>query len=324
MPKELTHFKIAQRTAEKLADTRFSSCLQNRPHALLLGSVLHDVTFYGVTPGCRHVRGLGDILHGAGYRDTFDPIRLQAIHAQKAKNKDLPIALLVGMISHLYADAVFHPMVWHLTGDYFAQGRQPRSEAQQRHRTLESLMDMVACPEMLGHPNYSLRLLLRRCKSLYTEGLPTGELAAIIGIQHKVLIDEMTKSWNLFALMQSMYSVRIIAGGIHACSPYLPNSIAEVAALFYAPQLMQQADILSGNVNFLHPLTGETHATTLEKMMEKAAGEAASLCRKLESSIFDGKAIDISGNGPSMDAGLSGQPAPSTAHFAVPPQPYLK
>ena len=162
MPKELIHFKTAQRTAALLEKTKFAPCLHAHPQGLLLGSVFHDALFYGITPSARPLERLTHRLHGADGQDTFTLLRLQTQHAAEAKDRKLPAAMLVGMVSHIFADVVMHPMVWHFSGDYYATDLNERSRARQRHRALESLMDMVACPEMIRQPNYLIRQMLKQ------------------------------------------------------------------------------------------------------------------------------------------------------------------
>jgi len=323
MPKELIHFKIAERTADMLKDTRFAPCLNTHPQALLLGSVFHDALFYGVTPSARPLEKLTHKLHGADGQDTFTLLRLQAEHAAAAKERGLPTALLVGMTSHVFGDAVMHPMIWHFSGDYYATNQDDKSHARQRHRALESLMDMVACPEMLGRSRYSLRLMLKHLKGEFAEGIPLEELAELAGIRQETAIKGIDSAWRVFATLQSLYPIKPLARSLFAMLPHLPGWAAEIAALFYAPQLKLQTDALAGDILFRHPVTGEQKTATLASLIESAALQANELCRFLEADIFDGSTIDLPKVGPSMDAGLSGVPTQHMRHYASPPFPKL-
>jgi len=324
MPKELTHFKIAERTATRLGDTRFSAALSRCPQGLLLGSILPDVAFYGVLPKCRPIRSLGNTIHGSDSNDTLALVRAQAHHAQAMADKELPSALLVGLISHILADAVFHPMVWYFTGDYHASDKALASKAQQRHRAFESLMDMALCPEMIGQKRYSMREHLRQCPDLFATGIPTRALATMTGTASQQMTDSLRTAWKTFAIMQQASAIRPLSTALFALLPILPDSIREIATLFYAPQLMRQSSIVTGQLSFLHPKTGKKNCMTAEEMMNEAADRASSLCRRLESAIFDGEPVTLPETGPSMDADFSGNPAPPNAYFADPPLPLLK
>lgn len=324
MPKDLIHFKIAQRTARRLADTPYYPCIEQEVDGLLLGSVFHDALFYAVTPQGRPLEALAHNFHGAKGQDTFKLIRLQAAHARSAADKSLPIALLVGQISHLYADMVMHPLVWHLTGNYYDDDPKSKSKARQRHRALESLLDMVACPEMLGNARYRLHTILRRCPDMLNQGVPISRIGDLAFMQPDVTRTEFAKAWNSFATLQRMYSITPLARTLFAIRRVVPRQIAEIIMLFYAPQLMKQAEEVQGEIQFIHPVTGRELNNSLDELMEAAATKAATLCRQLEPAIFGEAPLLLPGPGPSMDAGLSGVPSKGMHAFVATPFPDLE
>ncbi|MBG0790753.1 MAG: zinc dependent phospholipase C family protein [Desulfovibrionaceae bacterium] len=324
MPKDLIHFKVAMMTSKRLAKTRFGTCLDRERPGLLLGAVFHDGLFYAVTGASRPLAPLAHRLHGAHGEDTYDLIRLQAAHAARAERRDLAAALLAGMASHLFTDAVMHPLVWHLSGHYYSDSPDKKTLARQQHRALEALMDMVACPEMLGRPLFSLRRLLRSVGPALFEALPVDGLAKMTRIAPGRVQAGLRSALRVHAGFQAAYSVTPAARLLFALMPVLPSRAREIAALFYAPQLMTQAAALEGVIDYRHPVTGEAASASLRDMMELAADKAAELCRRLESGVFQGAMQpDLPENGPSLDAGLSGVRAGSMRHFADRPFPAL-
>lgn len=322
MPKELIHFEIAERTARLLADTPFASSLAQNSDGMLLGSVFHDVLFYAVTPNALPLEKLAHRLHGSEDQDTFTLIRLQARQAASTPDS-LPAAILVGMVSHLFADAVMHPLVWHLTGDYYDNNPVSKSLARQRHRALESMMDMAACPEKIGRARYRLHTLLRRCPSMLTEGLPVAAIGDLAFMQPGATQKHLTTAWRIFATLQWTYSISPLARSLYALRPLLPRAVAEVAMLYYAPQFLRQADRLQGPIAYRHPVTGESQTATLDELMDEAANQAASFCRAIAPAVFDGKPIDLPKPGPSMESGLDEGRTDAMRHFADPPFPDL-
>lgn len=214
-------------------------------------------------------------------------------------------------------------MVWHFTGDYYATDRNEKFRARQRHRALESLMDMVACPEMIKQSRYSIRLMLKQIKGEIETGIPLKNLAELAEISQNTARTGLRSAWRIFAGLQSLYPIKPLARGLFAMLPWLPRQAAEIATLFYAPQLMRQADTLTNNIRFKHPVTGENETTTLEKLIDTAAIRASELCISLAPSAFDGAPIDLPHHGPSMDAGLSGVPTRQMHHYATTPFPKL-
>lgn len=323
MPKELIHFKIAEMTAARLAGTRFAPCLESRHQGLLLGAVLHDVFFYAALPRALPMAKVGHRIHGAGGEDTYALLRLQARQAAAGPDRDLAAALLVGLASHLEADTVMHPMVWHLTGDYYAPTPGEKSLARQRHRALETLMDMVACPEMLGRPPYLVRTQVQGLGAALYESLPLDGLARMADIPRARAETALGSALGLFARLQGLFPRRGLARTLHAVTPWLPNTAREIAALFYAPQWLDQAGLVDGAIRWVDPLSGEPQEATLARLMEHGAERAAALCRRLEPMVFDGAPDPLDGPGPSLDAGEPGAPTSAMRHIAPRPIPKL-
>lgn len=323
MPKDLIHFTIAERTASRLTDSRFAPFLDLDADGLLLGSVFHDVLFYATGDGSRRLTSLADKLHGSDGQDTFTLIRMQVRHAAQAKEPSLPITLLVGMVSHLFADVVMHPMVWHFSGDYYSEDTQTRTMSRQRHRAMESLMDMVACPEKLGRARYNLRILIRRHSARMAQSLPLATLAQTAHMGVDEMHSGLDHAWRTYSTLQMLFPIPLLARSFYALRRYLPKNIAEIAPLFYAPQLLDQAKLLQGDINYTHPVTRENMTATLSDLMDNAASLAERFCRQLEPALFDSQPLKQSQIGPSLDSGIPHTPTSSIVHFADPPFPNL-
>nr|WP_321256365.1 zinc dependent phospholipase C family protein [uncultured Pseudodesulfovibrio sp.] len=323
MPKELIHFKTALRTAEILSGTRFSSSLDTHPHGLLLGAVVHDVLFYGVNKHARPLTQLAHQLHGIDGQDTFTLLKLQAEHAARTPKNELAIALFVGMASHIFADATMHPMVWYLSGDYFDTNPQTKSQTRQRHRALESLMDMVICPEMIGRPLFSIKRLLTRLENDLYNALPMKSLAKLAGTSPEGLCTGLHHAFTVFATLQGLYPNSTLSRTLFSMSPFLPRQAREIITLFYAPQLMIQAERVRGQIEYQHPVTGESLNKSIKTMMEEAAAKTSLLCQSMEKTLFLGKPFRPKDIGPSLDSGEPGLTTRHMQHFANPSFPQL-
>lgn len=321
MPKELIHFTIAEKTAQRLEGSRFARPISNQKEGLLLGSVFHDALFYAVLPGCRPLERLAHKLHGAQGQDTFNLIRFQADHLLSSSNKDLACAILVGLVSHLYADSVMHPFVWHYTGDYYAKNDKMKSLARQRHRALESLMDMVACPEKVRNKKYYLRTLIQQTPDIITNGLPVERLAAELHVPYEEVAKGLEKSWQLYQTLQRLFPIPYLARLLFVLRKVTPAFFTELTMLFYCPQLLDQGDKLKESITFHHPVTFRKVKTTLPKLIDQAAMKAADLCLQIEDDVFAGRAISLPEAGPSMDSGLKKTSTKEMTAFAKTPYP---
>ncbi len=321
MPKELIHFHVAQATAARLADTRFAEAAARHESALLLGSVFHDALFYAVTPGAAPAERLAHMLHGADGQDTFALLGLQAELVRQCPKRGPATAAFVGMASHIMTDAVMHPMVWYFSGNYYGDNPLERTLVRQRHRALESLMDMTLVPEMIDNSRYRLR---HQLASLNEERpWPVQGLAQMAGLDGPRMQRAVSTGWRIFGTLQSLFPIRPLAQSLFALRRILPDSAAEVAALFYAPQLLAQQSPLQGSIAYRHPATGEHHVASLPQMAETAADRAEALCRNFAPHLFDNAPPPSNAAGPSMDAGLADTPASAMRHFANPPYPEI-
>lgn len=321
MPKELIHFKIAEKTADKLQDSRFARPLSNHREGLLLGAVFHDALFYAVLPGCEPLEQFAHRIHGAQGQDTFHLIRMQARHVSQSGNSELACTMLVGIISHLYADTVMHPLVWHYTGDYYAQDTRSRSLARQRHRAFESLMDMVACTDQLGKKEYSLKRLIQGTPDYIQNGLPVKWIAEDLHTSPNDIAKGLAKSWMVFQTLQRLYPIHGLAKILYSLRRSMPMFFAELTMLFYCPQLLSQGDRLKGSIPFRHPVTNQQYSMSLSDLMDQAASKAADLCLSIEEEIFSGRDIHLRNAGPSMDSGLQETPTGQMRFFAKTPFP---
>lgn len=322
MPKELIHFKVAERMAGLLAESRYADCLDAEPAGLLLGAVAHDALFYAVRPKTSPLEGLAHRFHGVFGHDTADLLRLQLEQVARSSAPDLPVALLAGMISHLFVDAAMHPLVWHFSGNYYHADPKEQSLSRQRHRIMENIMDRVTCPEMFGDPRYYLRTLLRRCPDLLN-GLPVDEMAAMAGLGSNETRTQLREAWALFAAMQRACAMLPLGWGLRTVRPMLPDAAREVAALFHAPQHMHQAEFMEDGIGYVHPVTGKPRYDSLDGLAWSAARSAARCCLDLEEAVFNqGEPTPIAAL-PSLETGLPGVPADRMRHFASPPFPEL-
>ncbi|BCS90305.1 zinc dependent phospholipase C family protein [Pseudodesulfovibrio sediminis] len=323
MPKDLIHFKITEMTAAKLADTPYADHLTAHQSGLLLGAVFHDGLFYGRSGPGRSLERLAHQLHGSNGQDTFTLIRLQTEHIAQLAEPGLAISLLVGMVTHIFADVVMHPMVWYLSGNYYADDAAQKSRVRQRHRALESLMDMIMCPEMLGRPTYRVRRLMHSLKPTLFAALPVKGIADMAALSATETRAGLQNAFGWYGRLQTLYSTAWLARSLFTLIPLLPSAVVELVTLFYAPQLLRQAGYFDQPFTYTHPMTGKAQTATLAGMMEEAASRASELCRTLQPALFDNAPLHLPDPGPSLDTAIPGVATHRMSHYADPPFPSL-
>jgi hypothetical protein len=116
MPKELTHWILAEQAMEELAaESRLKEIISSCRNAYLAGAVLPDTLFYlHRGPHSAGALNLANRFHDTG-GNSFDPL-IRAEERYQGKLSDPLLACLLGVISHMKVDICFHPFVYALTG----------------------------------------------------------------------------------------------------------------------------------------------------------------------------------------------------------------
>lgn len=317
MPKEVVHWMVAKRAGELLSGTPFGPALSRCPNGLLLGAVWHDILFYLRGEHPAGLTALPHRLHGSHGEDTFELLRLQAAHLHEKKSQPLPTAVFVGLASHIFADAIIHPLVYHLTGNYYDPDEKRRTGAVRRHRALECLLDMVAAggPEaVLGQ---SLRELVNGLEGPLSLAVAPESLAGLAGCAPRQVQKGVQDALDTYCTMQALGRMPTLARLLRDVSGILPDGLREIAALFYAPQLYEQRAAVEGLVRYQNPVTGEALSATLAGLMEQAAQHTARFCAAQAGAIAANGELAEKGPGPSLDMGLPQTSATQARFFAA-------
>jgi hypothetical protein len=316
MPKEVVHWMVAERAAGLLAGGPYGPALSRCPNGLRLGAVFHDILFYLRGDFPDGLKSLPHRLHGSHGEDSYDLMRLQAAHMHARKGEPLPTAFFVGLASHIFADAAIHPLVYHLTGNYYDADPRRRTGAIRRHRALESLLDMVAAGGPDAVLGRSLKALVAGLEGPLGLACPPEALAQLSGGTAEAAQKALAEALDTYRTMQSLCRVQSLASLLRDVAWLMPDKLREIAALFYAPQLWEQRVAVAGVVAYRNPVSGEAHSASLAELMEQAARRTAEFCTRQAASLSAGRGLADPGPGPSLDMGLAGVSVARAQYFA--------
>lgn len=321
MPKEIVHWMVAERAAELLAGGPFAPALKRCPNGLRLGAVYHDALFYlrgDYADGLKH---LPHRLHGSRGEDSFDLLRLQAMHMAAHRRDPLPTAFFVGLASHIFTDATIHPLVYYLTGNYYDPDERRRTSAVRHHRALESLLDMLAAGGPEAVRGRSLRALVQGLEGGLDMASPAGALARLAGCGVADARRAREEALETFCSMQNLCRMPVLAGILREFSAVMPGALREIAALFYAPQLYDQAGAVSGRLAYRNPASGDGYRGSLAELMELSARRTAFFCAAQARGLAASGGLAEDVPGPTLDMGLPGVPVTRARYFAPVPLP---
>ncbi|MDY7002243.1 MAG: zinc dependent phospholipase C family protein [Thermodesulfobacteriota bacterium] len=312
MPKEITHRLIAGATASLLADTPWKEPLAACPNCLALGSVFHDILFYPAGPSApKGFKNIAAVLHGRDGQDTFAVARRILARVPAEDNPAPLLAFLAGIITHIHADAVFHPLVYYLTGNDQNPDPGKRDKATAGHRCFETLVDLYFCG-LENVKKFSLTPVARNleapAETLFTaayENMPEAKG------RKAELVARTTACLKSFAKLHDIFARQGLASFMYAAYGLMPRKLKKNAALFYAPRLLSFLPRLEREITYQNPVTGEEQRAELTTLFDRAVRMSADFCG-LVSEVLAGRsrAKDLP-KGPSLETGLVGpQPKP--------------
>lgn len=267
MPKELTHWILAERALDCLGSGRLRGVILAHHHCYLGGAVLPD-TLLHLFRGNHAATALklaGRFHDAPG--NSFEPL----IRMEERSPGGLPpatLSCLLGVVTHMLADITFHPLVYALAG----------SNGMGDHYRLETEMDVHFLRSGARPPVRHVAellspgvrpVLLESCALLFD---PDGRLPR----------QTVEQALKLHCRFQGMYdrtfwklAVRLLAG--LAGAPF-----AQQRHLFY-PLGQATGDMFNEKtVEWRHPFSGEQQSSTLEELADRAVGRMVSLFRDIE------------------------------------------
>ena len=320
MPKEITHWLIAAETARLLEGSALGASVSAFPNCFKLGAIFPDVLFFSVWYGsAAPYLDLADEYHGTHGEDTFRLLRGLAEVSRKDPHARQIQAVWAGIVTHLHADIVFHPLVFYLTGNYHDEDPAARTRAVRSHRRFEALMDLRFGERTGGTGHHSLRAVLSGLeipRSRLYERLPKSNNR---GDELPDLAGAMEHSLRLYQLLQVMNKCLFLGGVLHMSDGLLPDGAGEIAATFQAPQMRSLYATLDTEIPYRNPVTGEETASRIDDLFHEAARRSTAFCRTMESAILENTPELITGRGPSLCYGMEGAGAEQGRFFAPVP-----
>ncbi len=309
MPKEITHWLIAEQAVERLsADSLLGTSARSAMNVVRLGAIFHDVLYYLTDIPIRHpARQLPDTLHGVMGSDTYKVIR--ALAQAYYHHRDIPhiLAFLVGVMSHIQADIVFHPMVYYVSGNPF--DRATKSHATRHHRSFESVIDMIVSNGTHTEKKFHLRQFLRSaetdlsilCRALY-QGFTT--------MPEETLARHTMRAYQRLGVIRTLEMSSAMNAFHRAMKSLLPASLREVLCLVYDKVLLasayRQGIHRSAIIDYHHPVDNSTQAQSIESMMEEAIQRTVALCKQVENDLTDFAPVLEYERGASLETGMIG------------------
>ncbi len=191
-------------------------------------------------------------------------------------------------MTHLFADALLHPMIFHLTGPYDHPSFREGTVARQDHRRLETLLDMHFAGGYERVKRCSLATVLGEAEAPLDEIFTNAGTARLEPGRAPGFAEGLASAFRLFAFMQGLFRNPVLGRLSFRLFPIVPSFAREVLALVYAPQLARYEAQISGDIRYRHPCSGIEETGRLDDLFRRAVELSVAFCRGLEP-LLDGE-----------------------------------
>jgi len=318
MPKEITHWLIAEAVSKRLEGTCLEGPLSRNPNLLHIGAIIHDAPYYYLKGDFDSRFGsLPTRLHGT-VDDAVELVErlLRHLLVQAEEDREKLTAFLVGLVTHLFADALMHPLIFYLTGPYDARDARRRNAARQDHRMLESLVDMCIAGGYHAVRGYSLAAYIRNSEMSLLRLHDHLDRSWLGDEDTERFAEGLLFSFKFFSLMQSLYRNRLVGRLAPLLFRIAPPQVREVLALAYSPGLMDQCRKIEGEILYRHPATGEGCKGDIRVLFREAVDRSVDFCLGLEPLLASGSHSPESWRLPPVDPALGIGPDVSLRYYA--------
>jgi len=314
VPKELTHWTLAMEVRNALPSGPLKKCLETHLPLYLFGAVVHDSSYYTIRghpfPSLDHAE---KILNGTAGEDTFDSIR--RLLKDEPRGNPATLALAVGALTHILADASFHPLVYYVSGRRVSGDRDRNRTASIRHHTFETYLDIyVASAQSLPNRGRVRNLL---------KGIPVSRswlvqrISAFYGVQGSAGKTSIRRAIRNHAWIQSLFfrpSIRFLVNALGTL-PIFDRDL--ILSSFYPSPEPVKIPFFEHPIEYRHPVLGNPIQTTIQEMGKQTAARLIELLTPLDELLAAGQAhLFLDGmHGPGLSTGLLGVPYDSMVHF---------
>lgn len=257
MPKEITHFTLAEHVVRDLPGTsEFFQPVQRFPFVFFLGAVCPDSPFYYLAgPQKKQVQALANLFHRPG-KDALVPVLKFLSHHRTPP----ALALAAGAVCHIMSDTTFHPLVY-----YYAGMGGFHAGATARHRYFETAMDVHF--QYLFSGETRVHRIIRQAR-VSTPVLYPLLSSLFLPQRPKALFLKYALQWH--SMFHALFGASVIRKGtikMAGTSRPVPDSSAGLIYPFSKPCALP---FFSGRLTYRHPCSGAFYSTDLLTLIREA------------------------------------------------------
>lgn len=237
MPKEITHFIVADRIYQQMEDCPLKTCLTENISMYYVGAVAPDTAYYLTGSYHDFFQSLASRLHGTNGENTYDPI-YRMFQSYPSTIPRPVFAFLCGVITHIMIDSSFHPLVYYLTGDYYDKNPVKRLDAVANHRRWESGLDIYMSDNFcIQDPGWLKRTLN---SAVINQNQLLDCLCLLYFMDPRAYRPQVKKALTLHAVWMNTAANRPLYSVYRLAGLFSRDRLKPVLALFYPTQINRE------------------------------------------------------------------------------------
>ncbi len=268
MPKELTHWMMAEQALAGLQDTSRLAALIRENRALYLAGAVLPATLLHLHfgPHGPTALALAHRFHDTTGNSYAPLIRIEESYGASGLPADL-LACLLGVLSHMQADIVFHPFVYAHSG----------TKDIGRHYHVETALDCHSSRH--GGPIPTQRLDSLMTPAIRAELVTASAL--LFDPEGQLPRQAMERALTLHCRIQALYDSTFwkLAARLLAC---LPVPLFKHARHLFYPLTRSGDDPGELSGTWRHPVTGEEKTGTPDDLAQEVVQRTVALFRRID------------------------------------------
>jgi hypothetical protein len=304
MPKELLHFTLAGRAFRRLpAESRLKRVIGRYTNAYFAGAVLPDTPYYArLGPDKARMQAVGGRIHDPA--GSADDILTGLVAAADGSPENPHLALALGVVSHIRADAAYHPYVCHLCGHPSIPASAPR------HQTLEAYLDIDALRR------FPAKIPERVARVFHAAGAehfsPAAAATALYSSAGSVPAPVVRRALMLHGFYQALFFAAPVREAYGVWNTATGGGGEAQLTAFY-PHVPSGRPLFSEPIPCRHAVTGEAANFTPAALAEQATADAVRAFSVVEKTGVGG--LIAKGDGPNLLTGFFHTTADAMDHF---------
>lgn len=312
MPKEQTHWILAEKAAQRLPNGSLKTIINKCPNLYYIGAVIPDTPMYALHKTGQYGE-LAETLHGKSGENTFAPLANLAAEYE-GRWTDAMWAFLLGAMAHILADAVYHPWVEYFTGSSTDVPEDKRLLSLARHRALESYLDLY---HMRSFPGYKRKYFFSLLRKKEIQADAFDAMLNTLYFNSNPHDPGIRKALNAHGAIQWMFMQKGLAKIAFNVNALMKKRGSAWVTLFYPDLEPPNPKYFGRGINYRHTVTGREKQGAVKDLEMKAVSYIAGMFELIEKYMEKGSVLDFLFRikGPSLETGLVGAPSSAIVHY---------